>query len=252
MVDQKSIKTADLAAAFEWWRDAGVDLGFVDDVTDWLVEAAPPTPTQAAKAADTPAAPPEQAQRAEKIDLLGPNPPQDLAQFRQWWLTEPGLDHIGPRGRVPPRGDAGAKVMILVTDPEEGDSERLLAQAQGRLLDRMLAAMGLGEDQVYVASALPRHWPMADGPSLAESGYREVLTHHIGLVRPDKILAFGANILPLLGHNAAQGAHSLRNINHDQTNTPLMVSEGLESMLAMPRLKARFWHRWLNWVEHGK
>ena len=252
MIDEKTIKPADLAAAFDWWRDAGVDCEFVDDATDWLADSV------AEKATAAPASPPaaqevpEQQAPAKKIDLLGPEPPQDLAAFREWWLSAPGLDHVGPRGRVPPRGEVGAEVMILVTDPEEGDGERLLSQVQGRLLQRMLKAMGLSEDQVYVASAVPRHWPMADGASLLAAGYREVLLHHIALACPQRIISFGANILPLLAHNAAQDPKSLREINHGESKTPLMVSEGLDSMLAMPRLKARFWHKWLNWVEDGR
>src|SRR3546814_19808883 len=57
--------------------------------------------------------------------LLGSAPPQDLAAFRQWWLSEPGLDTIGPRGRIAPQGEAGAGLMVLVMDPEAGDSQSL-------------------------------------------------------------------------------------------------------------------------------
>jgi len=30
----------DFAAATDWWRDAGVDLAFADDATDWLAQPA--------------------------------------------------------------------------------------------------------------------------------------------------------------------------------------------------------------------
>ena len=138
--------------------------------------------------------------------------------------------------------------MVIVTDPEQEDSEQLLSGPQGRLLSRMLAAMGIADDRVYIASALPRHMPMADGATMAVQGLGEVLLHHIGLVRPARVVAFGANLPPLFGHNTAQEAQSLQEINHDGRCIPLMVSEGLESMMAMPRLKARFWHRWLDWT----
>src|SRR3546814_9582036 len=82
--------------------------------------------------------------------LLGSAPPQDLAAFRQWWLSEPGLDTIGPRGRIAPQGEAGAGLMVLVMDPEAGDSQSLLSGAQGRLIDAMLRAMGMARAEVYL------------------------------------------------------------------------------------------------------
>ena len=125
--DPDTLTARDLAAAFEWWRDAGVDHDFANDATDGLAvaevpaEDAAPRPKPAAKPAV------EEAPPAQKIDLLGANPPQDLAAFREWWLTEPTLDSIGPRGRVPPRGDVGAKLMLIVVDPEQGAARAHLA-----------------------------------------------------------------------------------------------------------------------------
>ncbi|MEM9017931.1 MAG: ABC transporter substrate-binding protein, partial [Verrucomicrobiota bacterium] len=63
---------------------------------------------------------------------------------------------------VPPRGSARPDLMVLVIDPEQNDRELLLSGEKGKLLQRMLAAMGMNEDRVYIASALPRHTPMAD------------------------------------------------------------------------------------------
>ena len=246
--DPETLTGRDLTAAFEWWRDAGVDLDFVDDATDWL--AAAKTLEQPKQSASPPIKTNEQRQSplTQKIDLLGEDPPQDLDTFREWWLSEPTLDAIGPRGRVPPRGKAGAKLMLLVVDPEQGDVEHLLSQSQGRLVSRMLSAMNISEGDVYFASALPRHTPMADGETLSHAGFSTVLQHHVKLVAPQRVLAFGSNILPLLGHAAAQDPASLQKINHEGGSVPLMATEGLEAMMEMPRLKARFWRRWLEWT----
>lgn len=249
MADPRHSFATDIHAALDWWRDAGVDCDFSDDATDWLapLEAEKPAESAPAALATSENAPENQA--PEKIDLFAGNPPADLDSFREWWLSAPGIDAIGPRGRVAPRGDAGAKLMVLVTDAEAEDRETLLSGPQGRLLSRMLIAMGFDEaSEVYLASAAPRHLPMVDGSALLAAGYAEVLRHHIALVAPQKIVSFGANILPLLGHDAAQGPKGLREINHDGVTVPLLASEGLESMLAMPRLKAGFWRRWLEWM----
>lgn len=249
MSDRNTNLSDNIAAAFDWWHDAGVDFDFHDEPTDWLARPEEQQVVQSAESFPKAVQQPVEPAPAETVDLLGLNPPQDLAAFHAWWMEEPGLDQIGPRGRVAPRGEAGAELMVLVVDPEEGDRDRLLSGTQGKLLFRMFAAMGLDETQVYLASALPRHTPMADGETLSRAGFAKVLLHHVELVRPKKVVAFGTNILPLLQHNAAQDPQSLREINHESANTPLLVAEGLDSMLAMPRLKARFWRRWLEWTD---
>ena len=246
--DPDTLTTRDLAATIAWWRDAGVDCDFADDATDWLAEPEVTKevmkPVAKAKSTTESSDPPP----PQKVDIIGPNPPSDLATFREWWLSEPTLDTIGPRGRIAPRGEAGAELMLIVIDPEQGDTDRLLSGPQGRLVSRMLSAMQIAEENVYFASALPRHTPMADGSALARSGFREVLQHHIKLVSPKRVLAFGTNILPLLAHETAQEPASLEKINQDGFSVPTMATEGLDSMMAMPRLKARFWRRWLEWT----
>lgn len=253
MTQSPALKVQDIAAALDWWQEAGVDCIFGDEATDWLAEAAPETPEKPVKApAHSPASnradmPAEQKAPA-KIDLLGGSPPADLAQFCSWWLGEPGLDTIGPRGRIAPQGNPDAELMVLVMDPEQGDSDGLLTQDQGRLLDAMLRAMGLDRQRIYLAAALPRHTPMADGAAMAAAGFDAVLRHHVMLARPQRILAFGSNILPIMGHDAAQDPARITEFAHESGKIPLMWAEGLESMAAMPRLKARFWRRWLEWT----
>lgn len=255
MTDANTIRPYDISAAFDWWREAGVDCVFADDVTDWLADTAtqapstPPAVAIAAAASATLDRTSEEVENRRPIpNLMGDTPPPDLAQFRSWWLGEPGLDSIGPRGRIAAEGLAGAELMVLVMDPEQGDRDALLTQSQGRLLDAMLRAMSLTRSKIYLASALPRHTPMADGNAMVAAGFGTILRHHIGLVAPKRIIAFGNNTLPLLGHDVAQDPARFHKFEHDSGVAPLMWSEGLESMIAMPRLKARFWRRWLEWT----
>ena len=247
----------DLAATLDWWRDAGVDLDFVDDATAWLRDDAlaqaaedeeqPPQRTHRDLAKAPQEEPAFSAPKVDRINLLGDSPPASLDAFHQFWLEAPGLDGIGPRGRIAPRGVERADLMVLVVDPEERDRDTLLSGPQGELLANILRAMGLTGDHSYIASALPRHTPMADTEAIAHSGMDAVLALHIKLAKPKRIVAFGANILPLLGHDRAQDIISLREINHDGATTPLLVSEGLDSLMSMPRLKARFWRRCMEW-----
>lgn len=232
-----------LAAALDWWRDAGVDSIFFDDPVNWI-----------APAADAPGdrPPPVDVRRPEKRDAPPPDEvklftelPTNIADFAAWWMTEPTLDGGRTAGRVPPRGTVGAKVMILVAEPEREDGERLLSGPQGKLLDAMLAAIGLSPDDAYVASLLPRHTPHPDWDSLGAQGIGRVAAHHVALVRPGKLIAFGQNIPSLMGNDLPNSSALSRSFNHDGLTVPLLSDRSLGAMLERPRWKAGFWQRWL-------
>jgi DNA polymerase len=256
------ILAREFEAALAWWLAAGVDCDLADDVTVLLDEVPAPLPTAgpqdiraARRPAPAPGAPPAAARPAPaspapappaalRRDLLGESPPQDLAAFRQWWMEAPGLDTARGFPRVAPRGERGAALMVLVPQPEEGDRERLLGGSQGRLLDAILAAMGVAQDDVYLAAALPCHTPMADLAALATGGMEAVTRHHIALVNPARLIVFGTGLAPMLG---AAGEQDLRKINHVGGKIPALASETLDALMNMPRLKARFWRRWIEW-----
>jgi DNA polymerase len=256
-------------AALAWWQAAGVDCDFADDATVWLTDTplehasrGAQTPTETAPRQREGALPdearsPRQSRPAAlsppvpanpRRDLLGDSPPRDLPAFRDWWLTTPTLDSAGLYPRIPPRGEAGAALMVLIAQPEEHDRERLLEGPQGRLLANILAAMGLDESAVYLASALPCHTPVADLGALAAGGMDSVLAHHIALARPQRVLALGNGLARMLGADCSgAGETTLPEINHNGAKVPVMVSEALDAMMDMPRLKARFWKRWIEW-----
>lgn len=256
-------------AALAWWQSAGVDCDFVDDATAWLADAPLNVPPVGAAGTNngrsgaapnssqtgdtrpprtiTPLAPAPEPAAVPRRDLLGDSPPADLAAFRSWWMEAEGLSPSTGFARVPPRGNAGAALMVLVPAPEAGDAETLLSGPQGRLLANILAAMGLDESEVYIASALPTHTPMADLAALAAGGLDAVTALHVSLVAPQKLLALGAGLGAMLGANNSLGEQPLREINHGGCKTPAMVSETLDAMMDMPRLKARFWRRWMEW-----
>lgn len=235
-----------VAAAMDWWRDAGVDYDYSDDATDWLAEPEPAPEAKPAPTARQPMAEPEKPAAPQIVDLLGSELPQDLAAFREFWLNDPKLALSGKAPRVSPRGEAGADLMILVATPEQEDRDQLLSGPQGRLLAKILTALELSEADVYLASCVPQFVPLADGQELVAAGYAKVLDHHIGLARPKRLLAFGSNILPLLGHDAAQQPDSVQKYAANGEDVPLLVTEGLDALANMPRLKARFWRRWLS------
>lgn len=137
--------------------------------------------------------------------------------------------------------------MVVAPDPEAGDTDRLLSGPQGRLLDNILKAMEIAPEDCYFASALPAHTPMADLAGLAGQGWGSVLACHIALAKPQRALFFGQGLDGWIEPLAKDKNHGLREINYAGVTTPVMVTETLASMLGMPRLKARFWRRWIEW-----
>lgn len=234
---------AQFAAALDWWRDAGVDCDFADEPVQWLrpegEEDAPPVAAIILPAAKV--APPPPALADGKAEW-----PATLADFSAWWMSEPLLDNGQVRDRVPPRGPVGAELMIVVPQPETADRESLLTGPEGSLISAMVKAMGLAEGAVYLASALPRHTPLADWAAIGRNGLGAVLAHHIGLVAPRRLLVLGSGIPPLLGHDLPQNAQFSPAFNHGGLSVPLLCAMEPGAMLGRGARKAAFWQRWLS------
>lgn len=239
---------ADITGALDWWREAGVDCDFVDEPRAWLASPEAPADERTApeRRAVRAAAEAAAAETAPRLDpgLL----PGDIDAFRSWWMSEALLDAGGSGIRVLPAGPVGAPLMVVVEEPEPEDREALLAGPQGRLLDAVLAAFGFGRDQVYLASALPRHTPGADWAALERQGIGQVLAHHVGLARPERLLLLGGSILPLIGHELPQPAAVLRHFNQEGRSIPMLASWGLPALARQPRAKAVLWKNWLEWT----
>jgi DNA polymerase len=243
-----------IAGALDWWRDAGVDCDFHDEPANWLANAKPAEARAPSPAPETPAPEPAApARRAPRAPLPVPEialdgMPSDLPAFIDWWLAEPALDNGRVGGRVAPRGTPGAALMVLVPEPEREDRETLLSGPEGRLLSGFLSAAGMGEEQAYVASALPRHTPMADWAACAAQGMGSVVRRHVALARPRRLLVLGGNILPLVANDPAQDPADLRIFNHEGTSMPVFAARSLRAMLERPRWKAKLWRDWLQWT----
>lgn len=229
---------ADYAAALDWWRAAGVDLDFNDEPRAWgtepeLAVAAPPEPPP--RTVPRVAAPAlERALARDPPSPLGGDPgrwPADLAGFREFWMTEPSLDPGALADRVAPLGEAGADLLLLTGQPDEGDREALLSGEQGALVGRMLAAMAVDESRVYFASALPRVTPMPDWIELASRGLAALTCHHLRLAAPRRVIIFGKGPSMLAA----------------ECGLPMLAAPQLETLARSAAHKRRFWKQWLEW-----
>ncbi len=239
-----------VAGALDWWREAGIDHAYIDDPVQWIAPPSEPDPEAPARDDAPPARRTASPREIQKQETNVPDPstwPSTLTEFADWWLAEPWLDEGRSGRRVPPRGDVGAKAMIIIPEPEMEDADRLLSGEEGKLLSAMTAAMGLNESELYIASAVPRAIPGEDWGLVAARGMGKVLAHHIGLVKPERLMVFGANILPLIGNDPPQGSAILQEFDQGGAGIPMLAARSLSAMLNRPKWKAGVWKAWLNW-----
>ncbi|RIV89567.1 hypothetical protein D2V17_06015 [Aurantiacibacter xanthus] len=223
-----------LAAINAWWADAGVDHLFDDEPQALLREkaASPEAMPKAVERSAEAAAQPVPSFDASTL-------PTSLEAFASWWLdpaTELPLAH---GRRIAARGVAAAPLMVLVPMPEANDGDRLLDGEQGRLIANVLRALGLAEEQVYFASALPCPTTMPDWPGLARAGLAAITAHHIALAAPERVLVLGDAMGQMLGLTQGQG---------QLTDIPALAARAPEHLLAHPRQRARLWRALLDWM----
>jgi DNA polymerase len=220
------------ASTLDWWAEAGVDV-LVDDLPrNWL---APPPPAAAAPAAGADAAAfagravptvPAPAAAPAPVEL-----PTDLAQFRRWLLTDPTLP--GPAAaRIDAAGDPTAGTVIVVDMPEAEDraAGALLSGEIGALFDRMLAAITLGRDTIYLVPLSPAR-PSAGRLREADlARLTPLLLHHLALARPKRLLLLGDGpaqaLLRLPAARAREAVHQI-----DIGGTPIAAVASLAPRL---------------------
>lgn len=239
----------DVRAALAWWVEAGVDT-LVDDVPRrWLA----PEP------AATPRAGPLTAARADPAPPLRPartpseSPPPALvdpaALAGARTLAELRALIAGLRAEplLFADGAEGAPLMVVgeAVTAEDLAAGRLHAGAAGLLLDRMLAAIGRGRGDTYLAAA--HYWPLPAGrpPEPAETAATApLIRRHVALARPRAVLALGAAATAALT-GAEAGLGRLRGrwqaLELDGAEVPLLPSFSPAYLLAHPAHKAMAW-----------
>jgi len=146
-------------------------------------------------------------------------------------------------------GDRHAELMFIGEGPgqdEDQQGEPFVGRA-GQLLDKMLAAIGLAREQVYIANIVKCRPPRNRNPEPNEAAAcRAFLQRQIALIRPKLIISLGAvSANNLLGNTDAVGR--LRGKPHqyqpaDGTDPiPLIVTYHPSYYLRTPAEKAKGW-----------
>jgi DNA polymerase len=211
------------ASALQWWSDAGVDTLVEESPRDWFAKAvAAPAPPQIEVARPTVAALPE-----------------SLEAFVAWRAGAHAPEASWGALCTVAEGDPASPWMFVVDCPD-GDS--ILEGANGRVFDRMLAAIGLDRASVYLAPlAIAR--PLAGTiPRDALAGLGPLLRHHVALAAPKRLLVMGqAANRALLGSDRETQRGSLHAVNLNGASISAVASLSPAGLIRQPAAKAECW-----------
>ena len=145
---------------------------------------------------------------------------------------------------VPGVGDRQARWMFVGEGPgaeEDQRGEPFVGQA-GRLLDRMLAALGLDRSKdVYIANAVKCRPPHNRTPEVAEiAACAAFLDRQIDLIRPRLLIALGRPAAQvLLGREI--GIAGARGKRFERDGVPVIVTYHPAYLLRNPQDKGKAW-----------
>ena len=221
-----------LASALEWWRDAGVETLAEDEPRDWLAR-----PVAVPEAVAGPASEPVAATAAPHVPL-----PDTLDAFIAWRMSDAAPEADWLTARIAPSGPADADLMILTEITEADDSDSMMSGAEGRLLDRMLAAIGRKRESAHLASLAWARPLTGQVPGDSEARLVELALHHIALVAPKKLLLLGQTANRVLGTTSGSAfGNGIHDINHSGGNTEVVATYHPRFLMERSAAKAEAW-----------
>jgi uracil-DNA glycosylase len=144
---------------------------------------------------------------------------------------------------VPGEGNPRAKLMCVGEAPgaTEDETGRPFVGAAGQLLTKILAAIDLPRDQVYICNVLKHRPPGNRNPESDEvTACSPYLIRQIELIRPRVILALGTFAAQTL-LNTKTAIGKLRGSVHEYHGVPLVVTYHPAALLRNPGWKRPTW-----------
>lgn len=218
-----------------WWIEAGVHTAIQEEPRTWRAAPSPraaPPPAVAAPPSDpvAPQAPSAPASRPATLDA-----------FHAWLAESADLPLFrAGAARALPHGPAQAELMLVAPIPSSEDSAegRPLGGAAWTLTTRMLRAVGLDQDTVYVASLTCFSGAGTRFSSAETDHCRETLLAQIALAAPKRLLLLGDQPAKLLlGQPLATARGRLQRI----AGIPAVVTFPPRHLLANNGHKAMAW-----------
>jgi uracil-DNA glycosylase family 4 len=230
---------ASALSAIGWWLEAGVDTLVDEAPRDWLRPT--PQPAPAGQAGAEPAMT-GAAQAAAPGAQSMPLPATIAAMHAR--LLDPALIPSAPGAALAPIGDTASGLMLLADMPEAEDAAagQLLSSDAGRLLDRMLGAIGRDRGSVYLATVAPARPAGGRVPPALAAELGRLALHHVALARPRMLLLLGDGpCRALLGIGLAEARGRLHDVNHGGGTVAAVATFPPRYLLREQSAKAKAW-----------
>lgn len=254
MSDPRKLSPDEALALLSWYREAGVDEAVTDTPVDRFAppESAPVPPVQ--KVAAPAAAPARVADPADPVLAARERArsARTLDELRNLLAAFEGCPlRYTAKNLCFADGNPAARVMFVGEAPgAEEDIQGLpFVGRAGRLLDRMLAAIGLSRETAYIANIVYWRPPGNRTPTPQEAQVcRPFIERHIALADPDVLVLLGAAAAKeLLGRS--EGILKLRGrwFDYDtgQRVVPAMPTLHPAYLLRQPGQKRLAWRDFL-------
>ncbi len=235
-------KNIPLAATsyMDWWSAAGVDYLVDAEPFNWLSEE-PDEPEKAKATQMVDAGPLVKPQIAapkapwpEQLDVL-------VAQIAEG-AALPGNDFGGHSAA--PSGNMKASLMIVtdLPDSDEVDLRSLGSGNSGKLLRKMIAAIGHQLDECYLSALACTRPATGDLPESDIADLASFILHQVKILKPQIILILGSIACQaLLDAELMTARGNLHYINHDGQKVLAVTTFHPRTLLARPMLKAQAW-----------
>lgn len=193
------------------------------------VQSPPPQP----KVIDMPSEPLPRAQRLERIETA-------MATAEACRACPLGATR---NKLVYGDGDCESKLMFVGEAPggEEDKTGIPFVGRAGKLLTKMIAAIGFEREEVYICNTLKCRPPNNRDPKPEEKAACEhFLVEQLAIIRPKVIVALGAHAAQYLCRSEL-AIGKLRNQWYDYHGTPLYVTYHPAFLLRSPSMKSKAW-----------
>jgi len=236
----------EILAALAWQVEIGVDEALEETPADW--KAAKPlvfTPRAAVTAPAT-----AEATTAPATPAAPPKPVVDLSRVNSLETLKTAMEGIEglsikqtAMNMVFGEGPQNPEIMFIGEAPGEDEdrSGRPFVGKAGQLLEKMLKAIGIVREQVYITNVLRWRPPGNRTPKTDEVAVcLPYLLRHIELVQPKLIVCLGGPASKAL-LNKDETVTRLRGQWHEHAGTPVLVTYHPAYLLRTPAQKREAW-----------
>lgn len=233
----------DLATLLQWWHSAGADTLVADSAQGWFA-AAPAAIAAPLPHRETHRSVPDKT-RATHVPAAAP---RAEAAYAEMASLDAFLTHIRAENPLIPIADGNPQsgIMLIGEGPSAEDlrTGRPFTGPAGRLLDRMLAAIGLDRTSCYISIAAPRRAIPGPVPADAMADDLDLTLAHIRLTEPRLLLLLGGPAAQILTGNSAPISHQRGKWSEvvvEKRGIPALSTYNPAYLLRRPEAKREAW-----------